>query len=63
MIKSNKTGLPVVLGDASGDVMSWRQKFSFATTGFGFTLVLPEWNERWEKKNEQLVVQLADQKR
>ena len=52
MIKSNKTGVPVVLGDAPGDVMRWRQKFSFATTGFGVTLVLPEWNERWEKKNE-----------
>ena len=38
MIKSNKTGVPVVLGDAPGDVMSWRQKFSCATTGFGFTL-------------------------
>ena len=42
MIKSKKTGVPVVLGDAPGDVMSWRQKFSFATTGFGVTLVLPE---------------------
>ena len=28
----------MVLGDAPGDVMSWRQKFSCATTGFGFTL-------------------------
>ena len=24
----------MVLGDAPGDVMSWRQKFSCATTGF-----------------------------
>ena len=30
----------MVLGDAPGDVMSWRQTFSCAITGFGFTLVL-----------------------
>ena len=51
-MKSNKTGVPVVLGDAPGDVMSWRQKSSCAITGFGFTLVLRlVLPERGEKKN------------